>query len=66
MNYAIVYLGGILAFALLYWIIHGRKFYTGPLIEAEVQIDDNSDDFRQPQKENGNGSDTSNHGDEKV
>lgn len=37
MNYAIVYLGGILAASLAYWFISGRKFYTGPLIEAEVQ-----------------------------
>jgi hypothetical protein len=64
MNYAIVYLGGILSFALVYWFIHGKRSYTGPLIEAEVQIDDNSDDFRQNQKgEKGSGSDTSNHAD---
>ena len=46
MNYAIVYLGGILFFALLYWFVAGRKFYTGPLIEAEVsnEIDSNSDE----------------------
>ncbi|KAK3061781.1 polyamine transporter tpo5, partial [Teratosphaeriaceae sp. CCFEE 6253] len=34
MNYAIVYLAGILAFSTIYWYIHGRKFYTGPLIES--------------------------------
>lgn len=46
MNYAIVYLGGILFVALLYWVVRGRKFYTGPLIEAEVttEIDSNSDE----------------------
>ncbi|KAK4963514.1 polyamine transporter tpo5 [Elasticomyces elasticus] len=35
MNYAIVYLGGILFFSLVYWFIRGKKFYTGPLIEAQ-------------------------------
>ena len=48
MNYAIVYLGGILFFAAVFWYISGRKNYTGPLIEAEVQLDSNSDDFRNP------------------
>jgi hypothetical protein len=38
MNYAIAYLGGILGFAGIYWAVKGRKFYTGPLIEAEVDI----------------------------
>ena len=36
MNYAIVYLGGILFFALLYWFVRGKKFYTGPIIETEI------------------------------
>jgi len=39
MNYAIVYLGAILFFAMLYWVVRGRKFYTGPLIEADVNED---------------------------
>lgn len=43
MNYAIVYLGGILFFALGYWFVRGRKFYTGPLIEADVHEDSGSD-----------------------
>ncbi|KAK5167607.1 polyamine transporter tpo5 [Saxophila tyrrhenica] len=38
MNYAIVYLAGILAFSTIYWYVRGRKFYTGPLIEAEVDM----------------------------
>lgn len=38
MNYAIVYLAGILFFSMVYWFLQGRKFYTGPLIEAEVDI----------------------------
>jgi hypothetical protein len=40
MNYAVVYLGFILFVALVYWFARGRKFYTGPLIEAEVQDDE--------------------------
>jgi hypothetical protein len=63
MNYAIVYLAGILGFALVYWFIQGRKFYTGPLIEAEVQLD--SDDGRDPpnykESKEANGSDGSDH-----
>ncbi|KAI9719359.1 MAG: hypothetical protein M1828_006260 [Chrysothrix sp. TS-e1954] len=39
MNYAIAFLGGILLFAAIYWYAGGRKFYTGPLIEAQV-VDD--------------------------
>jgi len=35
MNYAIAFLGLILGFALVYWWAGGRKFYKGPLIEAE-------------------------------
>lgn len=40
MNYAIVYLGGIFAAAAVYWYVSGRKFYTGPLVEAEVAFED--------------------------
>ncbi|KAF2719802.1 amino acid transporter [Polychaeton citri CBS 116435] len=36
MNYAIVFLAAILFFSMLYWFIHGHRFYTGPLVEAEV------------------------------
>ncbi|KAF2161356.1 hypothetical protein M409DRAFT_59074 [Zasmidium cellare ATCC 36951] len=44
MNYAIAYLGGILIFATLYWFIHGRKFYTGPIVEADVHEEGPSSD----------------------
>lgn len=49
MNYAIVFLGGILFFSTLYWFIQGHKWYTGPLIEAELEedsdaVDRNSDE----------------------
>ena len=39
MNYAVVFLGGILFFSTLYWFLQGHKWYTGPLIEAEVEED---------------------------
>lgn len=41
MNYAAAFLIGILIAAAIYWFISGRKFYTGPIVEAEV-IDDSS------------------------
>ena len=40
MNYAIVFLAFILLSAMVYWYISGRKFYSGPLIEAEIQDDE--------------------------
>lgn len=40
MNYAIVFLVFILFCALVYWWIRGKKFYTGPVIEAEVHEDE--------------------------
>ncbi|THV53655.1 hypothetical protein BGAL_0045g00140 [Botrytis galanthina] len=34
MNYAIAFLGLILGFSTIYWYVSGKKFYTGPVIEA--------------------------------
>ncbi len=45
MNYAIAFLGLILIFAAIYWVISGRKFYTGPLIEADI-AENSSQDLR--------------------
>jgi len=39
MNYAIAFLAAILAFSAIYWYIAGRRFYTGPLIEADINED---------------------------
>lgn len=36
MNYAIVFLAFVLLAAAVYWFIGGRKFYTGPLTEADI------------------------------
>ena len=40
MNYAIAFLALIFVFALVYWFIAGRRFYSGPLIEADVGEED--------------------------
>lgn len=57
MNYAIAFLGAIFVFAGAYWFLGGRKFYTGPLVEAEVQSLDSASsqgeapvdkDFKEP------------------
>jgi len=37
MNYACAFLVLILGAAAIYWYISGRKFYTGPIIEAQVE-----------------------------
>lgn len=39
MNYAIAFLGLIFVFAAVYWLISGRKFYHGPLVEADIAVD---------------------------
>lgn len=35
MNYASAFLGLIFLAAFIYWIVAGRKFYTGPRIQME-------------------------------
>lgn len=37
MNYACAFLGGILITALIWWYLDGRRWYKGPLVEAEVE-----------------------------
>lgn len=39
MNYAIVYLMGILAISMAYWYAIGHRHYTGPLVEADINED---------------------------
>lgn len=40
MNWAVVYLAGILAASIIWWYVSGRKYYTGPIVEAEVVQDE--------------------------
>ncbi|KAL8787893.1 MAG: hypothetical protein Q9213_001920 [Squamulea squamosa] len=49
MNYAIAFLGAILIFSAIFWYIGGRRYYTGPVVEAEI----NDNTFRD---NNGSGS----------
>jgi hypothetical protein len=37
MNYASAFLALVLLSALIYWYISGRKFYHGPIIEAQLE-----------------------------
>lgn len=36
MNWAIVYLMGVIFFSMVCWWLGANKFYTGPLVETEV------------------------------
>ena len=36
MNYAVAFLALIFLFAAVYWVLDGRKFYTGPVVEADI------------------------------
>jgi amino acid transporter len=54
MNYAIVFLLFILACAIIYWFISGKKFYTGPIVEAEIgdeEVDSSTSGAEQDKKE---------------
>ena len=33
MNYCVLVYGGTLIFSLLFWVLYGRKHYTGPVLE---------------------------------
>ena len=33
MNYCVFVYGGVLIFSMLFWLVYGRKHYTGPVIE---------------------------------
>jgi hypothetical protein len=37
MNYAVVILVFVLLLSTLYWFIHGRTYYKGPLTHAHVE-----------------------------
>jgi len=57
MNYAIAFLGFISVASTVFWYISGRKYYTGPLIEAQ---------FDEAASESDNISGDDRKGDEKV
>ena len=42
MNYAIVFLAAVLVAAMVYWYVGGKRWYTGPLVEAELLQDSDS------------------------
>jgi amino acid transporter len=46
MNYAIVFLAAILVVALIWWYVGGRKYYTGPVIQADLIGEDQFSDER--------------------
>lgn len=48
MNYAAAFLVAIFVAALTYWYISGKRWYTGPLIEAEVVQGDEASGERSP------------------
>lgn len=37
MNYASVFLVFILGCAAIFWYISGRRYYTGPIVEAQAE-----------------------------
>ncbi|KAK7525059.1 amino acid permease-domain-containing protein [Phyllosticta citriasiana] len=46
MNWAIVYLMGVIIFSIICWWFGANKFYTGPLVETEVANSDQGDGSR--------------------
>ncbi|MCJ1462540.1 hypothetical protein MMC07_001142 [Pseudocyphellaria aurata] len=37
MNWSIAVYGGVLLFSIFFWFLHGRKVYTGPVIEVHTE-----------------------------
>ena len=35
MNYCVLVFGGTLLFSMIFWLLYGRKHYTGPVMELE-------------------------------
>jgi choline transport protein len=35
MNWSVVVFGGALVLSMLFWLVHGRKVYTGPILEVD-------------------------------
>lgn len=50
MNWAVVYLAGILAASIIWWFVSGKKYYTGPIVEAEVIEDESRSSGEEPKQ----------------
>lgn len=37
MNWSVLVFGGVLIFSWFFWVIHGRKVYTGPIFETGIR-----------------------------
>jgi hypothetical protein len=37
MNWSIAVFGGVLIFSMVFWLVHGRKVYTGPIVEIPMR-----------------------------
>lgn len=62
MNYAIAFLALIFALAAIYWVISGRKSYTGPVVEADVvETESFSDGIRDGFSEEDGGKESKDH-----
>ncbi|MCJ1318976.1 hypothetical protein MMC15_004308 [Xylographa vitiligo] len=35
MNWSVAVFGGVIVFAMIFWFVHGRKVYTGPIVEID-------------------------------
>ena len=46
MNYCVLVYGGTLILSLLFWVLYGRKHYTGPVLEIRNQLLDGIDVYR--------------------
>jgi choline transport protein len=37
MNWSVLLWGAVNIFAILFWVVHGRKVYKGPIVETHVE-----------------------------
>ena len=44
MNYCIVIVVGVMAFAVAYWYIAGGKYYIGPRVKAQIVVGEKASD----------------------
>jgi hypothetical protein len=53
MNYASVFLLFILGCAAVFWYISGRRYYTGPVVEAQAEDYDSNGETAAPFEKDG-------------